>query len=191
MFYQVDIITTSQNSLLLIFWNSKKRRKKQETKPILKIYQLQTSHVIIQIRLPVHSSLFLIFFLIILSFFFLLFAALTTKKARDEKQATAQVLNLLGKNMAALAPEKLDEMVRGIITTVLSDKVVNYKLLLGIFYKYMYMYYVNVVCVCVCVCVFNHLTGDVRQVGTSPVVFTSPINFLSHFEHVWYIQCIF
>ena len=59
------------------------------------------------------------------------------------------------------------------------------------------------VCVCVCVCglvrtyirgqfcVFNHLTGDVRQVGTSPDVFTSPINFLSHFEHVWYIQCIF
>ena len=52
------------------------------------------------------------------------------------------------------------------------------------------------VCVCVCVCglvrtyirgqfcVFNHLTGDVRQVGTSPDVFTSPINFLSHFEHV-------
>ena len=52
------------------------------------------------------------------------------------------------------------------------------------------------VCVCVCVCglvrtyirgqfcVFNHLTGDVRQVGTSPDVFPSPINFLSHFEHV-------
>ena len=33
-------------------------------------------------------------------------------------------------------------------------------------------------------CVFNHLTGDVRQVGTSPDVFTSPINFLSHIEHV-------
>ena len=54
----------------------------------------------------------------------------------------------------------------------------------------------NNLCVCVCVCglvrtyirgqfcVFNHLTGDVRQVGTSPDVFTSPINFLSHFEHV-------
>ena len=58
------------------------------------------------------------------------------------------------------------------------------------------------VCVCVCVCVCGtckdlhpgtisrcvfircHLTGDVRQVGTSPDVFTSPINFLSHFEHV-------
>ena len=52
------------------------------------------------------------------------------------------------------------------------------------------------VCVCLCVCglvrtyirgqfcVFNHLTGDVRQVGTSTDVFTSPINFLSHFEHV-------
>ena len=31
--------------------------------------------------------------------------------------------------MAALAPEKLDEMVRGIIiTTLLSDKVVDYKI---------------------------------------------------------------
>ena len=64
-----------------------------------------------------------------------------------------------------------------------------------------YVCVVVVVCVCVCglvrtyirgqFCVFNHLTGDVRQVGTSPDVFTSPINFLSHFEYVWYIQCIF
>ena len=46
-----------------------------------------------------------------------------------------------------------------------------------------------VMCVCVCVCglvrtyirgqfcVFNHLTGDVRQVGTSPDHITMPINF--------------
>ena len=36
-------------------------------------------------------------------------------------------------------------------------------------------------------CVFNHLTGDVRQVGTSPV----HITMQSTFGHVWYIQCIF
>ena len=52
------------------------------------------------------------------------------------------------------------------------------------------------VCVCVCVCahvtadfrgqfsVFNPPTGDIRKVGTSPVVKTTPINFLSHFGHV-------
>ena len=53
------------------------------------------------------------------------------------------------------------------------------------------------VCVCVCVraracncrlpgdnCVFNPPTGDIRKVGTSPVVITMPINFLSHFGHV-------
>ena len=51
------------------------------------------------------------------------------------------------------------------------------------------------VCVCVCVhahvtavfrgqfCVFNPPTGDIRKVGTSPVVITMPINFLSHFGH--------
>ena len=54
------------------------------------------------------------------------------------------------------------------------------------------VYVCALVCVCAHVtadfrgqfCVFNPLTGDIRKVGTSPVVFTIPINFLSHFGHV-------